>query len=216
MNVRSDTELEASLNAALRLHDSTADVHVFGYGSLMWNPAMAHTQVHKARVQGWHRRFCLRLFVGRGSPQRPGVMMALDRGGACHGLLFRIPAGHVRDELHLLWRREMAFGSYDARWVSTSVGGRSVRALTFVANRAHGRYAAFGVDEVAQFIRTGTGSLGTCRSYFDATLRKLDSLGVKDAGMERVRLALLRGDARDVVSPPVSPAGDGDAARTSR
>ncbi len=206
MKIRSDDELDASLSDALRHHDPAADVHVFGYGSLMWNPAMEHTQVHKARVRGWHRRFCLRLFIGRGSPKQPGVMMALDRGGACHGLLFRIPARHARDELHLLWRREMAFGGYDARWVAASVDGRVVRALTFVANRRQGRYAAFAADEVAHFIRTGAGSLGTCRGYFEATLRKLDSLGIRDAGIERVRLALLRADARDAVASPVSSA----------
>src|SRR5258706_7397919 len=84
MKCRCDAELESSLELVLRAHDQAADLHVFGYGSLMWNPALDYTRAEPARVHGWHRRFCLRTLVGRGSESEPGLMLALDRGGACN------------------------------------------------------------------------------------------------------------------------------------
>ena len=192
LNIRSDAELEASLDRTLQQHDAGADVYVFGYGSLMWNPTVEHTQALKAYVHGWRRRFCLRLLLGRGSPQQPGLMLALDRGGSCYGVAFRIPAEHARDELRLLWRREMFSGAYEARWVTALVEGKALRALTFVASRAHVRYThKLPIDQVARMISTGRGSLGSCRAYFEATLQKLEAMGVKDAGMECIRLALI-------------------------
>ena len=117
IRIRTDAELDQSLADALRSHDPAEDLHVFGYGSLMWNPAMDVVRMSVARVQGWHRRFCLRMLFGRGTVGEPGAMLALDRGGACHGLLFRIEAAKVMSEARLLWRREMLAGSYEARWV---------------------------------------------------------------------------------------------------
>ena len=201
IKIRSEAELDASLEETLGGHDPGQDLHVFGYGSLMWNPALdaAHTGV--ARVHGWHRRFCLRLLLGRGCPERPGVTLALDRGGACHGLLFRIEAAKVRKEMHLLWRREMLAGSYDARWVRADAGGTTVRALTFGANRRHERYIGnLPIEDIVQLIRTGIGQLGTSRAYFDATVCTLDRLGIRDFGVERLRLAIRLAD-QEIRSP---------------
>jgi glutathione-specific gamma-glutamylcyclotransferase len=195
MKVRSDAALAESLDRILSAHDSSADVHVFGYGSLMWNPALEHDAVVKARVHGWHRRFCLRQYLGRGAPGAPGVALALDRGGACRGLAYRIRAVKVREELQLLWRREMAFGGYEARWMTAASDGGPLRVLTFVANRASERYlGAAELDEIVHLIRTGTGILGSSRDYFEHALRALHTLGVTDAGMERLRLAIGRAD----------------------
>ncbi len=192
LRLRSDEELEATLSDLLREHEPGADLHVFGYGSLMWNPALDTTDVRVARVAGWHRRFCLRSFFGRGTPETPGVMLALDRGGACRGLLFRIEAAKVQAELRLLWRREMIAGSYDARWVCARVAGEPVRALAFVANRTHDRYIVDRSPErVARLILTGRGSLGTARAYFDSTRHALAQLGVRDPNIERLHQAML-------------------------
>ena len=106
--------------AALR--DSAAPVWLFAYGSLMWNPAFHHTETVQGRVHGWSRKFCLWLHMARGSPDAPGLMLALDRGGACHGMAFRIAAAEVRQELRLLWRREMLTGAYETRWVRVEAG----------------------------------------------------------------------------------------------
>ncbi|WP_298232989.1 gamma-glutamylcyclotransferase [uncultured Azohydromonas sp.] len=208
LNCRSEAELEATLDAVLRAHDPALDLHVFGYGSLMWDPAMDVLGSTVALVPGWHRRFCLRMVFGRGTPQAPGVMLALDRGGSCHGVLYRIEACKVREELRLLWRREMLAGSYDARWVWAWAGGRRVRALTFVAIRRHERYiGGLPVDAVARLVCTGQGRYGNCRSYFDATVQALQRLGIRDAGIERLRRAVAGADREAGLPVPVTPGG---------
>jgi len=186
--LRTTEELEASIDGILSRHDRDSAVHVFGYGSLMWNPAVEHVGVRPAKVHGWHRAFCLRSVIGRGTQERPGLMLALDRGGTCKGLLLEIEPHKVRDELRVLWRREMLSDVYLARWVTADVEGMSVSAITFTVNRSHLRYTrTLTLHEMARMINTGAGSLGTCREYFDATLQRLESLGIRDAGMERLR-----------------------------
>jgi glutathione-specific gamma-glutamylcyclotransferase len=199
IRIRTDAELEETLDRVLRDHDCAEDLHVFGYGSLMWNPALDAVQASVARLHGWHRRYCLRMLFGRGTPEQPGAMLALDRGGACCGVLFRIAAANVPVELRMLWRREMLAGSYDARWVWARADERRLRALTFVVNRCHDRYiGSHPVEQVAGLIRTGRGPLGTSRAYFDSTVQALERLGIRDLGIERVRRAVLAADRRSV------------------
>jgi len=193
--LRSDEELHETLDEALQGHAPGEDLHVFGYGSLMWNPALQLVDTRLALVQGWHRRFCIRSLMARGSVERPGAMLALDRGGACVGVLMRIAATQVRDELKLLWRREMLAGSYEARWVTASARGKTVRALSFIARIDHDRYiGALPVQDVARLIRTGEGALGNTRSYFDLTVQTLAKLRIRDRGIERLRRAVLAAD----------------------
>jgi cation transport protein ChaC len=202
--LRSDEELDATMEEALRGHEAGEDLHVFGYGSLMWNPALHLVDTRVATVPGWHRRFCIRMLMARGSVERPGAMLALDRGGACRGLLLRIAAHQVEDELRLLWRREMLAGSYDARWVTAQMahrahaGGEPLRALTFVVRRRHERYiGALPDEEIARLIRTGQGSLGNARGYFEATVQTLARLGIRDRGIERLHRLIRRADMHD-------------------
>lgn len=193
LTFRSAEELDATLRAILERHDPCADLHVFGYGSLLWNPALDYVQELRAHVHGWHRRFCLRSVVGRGSPSQPGMMLALDEGGSCKGLLYRIAAPRVRAELELLWRREMATGAYVARWVSARAGSARIDAVTFVANRRHERYMrGTPLEEMAALIDTARGSLGTCRAYFDDLTAKLQELGIEDRRMKELRVVLER------------------------
>ncbi|OWW19432.1 gamma-glutamylcyclotransferase [Noviherbaspirillum denitrificans] len=186
-----ESDLQASLDRALQSHAPGEDVHVFGYGSLMWNPAFHYAESFRATVWGWSRKFCLSLNMARGSPERPGVMLALDRGGACSGVVFRIPHHMARNELMLLWRREMLTGAYHARWLAVRSGSSRLHALTFVANRQHRRYlAALDDDRIAQLISNGAGKLGTCQAYFDTLVSSLEQLGIRDSGMERLKLAI--------------------------
>lgn len=186
-----ESDLLASLDAALQSHASGEDVHVFGYGSLMWNPAFHYADSFRATIWGWSRRFCLSLHMARGSPERPGVMLALDRGGACSGVVFRIPHHMARNELTLLWRREMLTGAYHARWVAARTGTERLRVLTFVANRQHRRYLPnLTEDKVVHLISNGAGKLGTCQAYFDTMVTTLEGLGIRDSGMERIRAAI--------------------------
>ena len=191
MVVRSDDEIAASLDRTLAQHRPADDVWVFGYGSLMWNPAFNFAESGVGVVRGWHRRFCLWLEMGRGSPGNPGLMLGLDRGGTCRGVAFRIPAEHVRNELLLIWRREMFGTAYEARWVQARMADATVPAITFVVNRANPRYAGkLSDDRAAQHIATAAGSLGSCVSYLENTMAHLEELGIRDGGLHRIATAI--------------------------
>ena len=191
VKVRTQAELDGILRETLRQHAPDSDIHVFGYGSLMWNPGLEHVASFRARIHGLHRSYCLRNLVGRGTPETPGLMLALDRGGSCNGMLLRIEARKVPGELALLWRRELCLGSYQARWVTAWADSAPIRAVTFVVDRGHERYLKdLPLQEAARLIATGTGQLGSCRSYFDATLQKLRELGIQDGKMEQLQALL--------------------------
>ena len=104
IHVLSDAELEASRRATLARAPSD-DIWVFGYGSLIWNPAFHFVERRLGTIHGWHRRFCLWTTLGRGSPDCPGLMLGLDRGGSCRGIVLRIAPEDVEVELDVLWRR---------------------------------------------------------------------------------------------------------------
>jgi glutathione-specific gamma-glutamylcyclotransferase len=185
---RSEAAIEADLDATLKHHSPGEDVWLFGYGSLMWNPAFHFAERRGGIVRGWHRRYCLWLHGGRGSPEKPGLMLALDRGGSCAGILFRIAAAHVRHELLLVWRRELFTDAYNSRWVSVQTCDGPVRAVSFVANRLHHRYAG-AVDELEVAVRlaSASGSLGTCQEYLTETLAALHGMGLHDHNLERLQ-----------------------------
>jgi cation transport protein ChaC len=183
----SDAAIEADLDAKLAQHPAGKDVWLFGYGSLMWNPAIEYAERRPGAVHGWHRRFCLWLHMGRGSPENPGLMLALDRGGRCAGLLFRIPAAEARAELLLAWRRELFTGAYRSHWVTAMTAHGPVRAATFIANRTHPRYAG-RLDEaaIAARLATASGSLGSCATYLAETVGALHAVGLRDSRLERL------------------------------
>ena len=188
MAMLSDAEIEADLDATLTRRAPGEDVWLFGYGSLMWNPAIEFSERRGGVVHGWHRRFCLGLHGGRGSPDNPGLMLALERGGRCAGMLFRIPAPDARAELLLAWRRERFTDAYHSRWVTAMTSDGPVRAVTFVANRAHLRYAG-RLDEavVAARLASANGVLGSCAAYLAETLNALQSVGLRDRTLERLQ-----------------------------
>lgn len=197
VRMSTEAELESSLQAVLRGHDVGTDVRVFGYGSLMWNPAFEHASAQKASIYGWHRSFCLRAIFARGTPEAPGAMLALDRGGCCEGVMFCIPAAHAIDELMRLWKREMVTGVYQARWVTAHFGGMKQKALTFVVNRSHERYLGrIPMAQAARLINSGRGNLGTSREYFEAMIEAIGSLGLKDHCMTRLHQVLLQEASR--------------------
>ncbi|MDB5511742.1 MAG: hypothetical protein JWR08_1225, partial [Enterovirga sp.] len=127
------------------------------------------------------------------SPDCPGLMLALDRGGTCRGIAFRVAADKARSELLLVWRREMLSGAYVARWVTVATDAGSVRAITFVANQAHRRYSGRLSDaDTADRIARASGELGTCLDYFERTIRILRTLSVRDVALERLEAEIIR------------------------
>jgi cation transport protein ChaC len=191
LRYRTEAEMAFLLDKILNSHNEADDLHVFGYGSLIWNPAFEFADSVPALLRGWHRRFCLKMYLGRGSPETPGLMLALDHGGACKGVAFRIEAAKARQELNLLWQREMYGGGYHARWVNLLTAHGPIKAVTFVINRAHPRYLKeLSVEQTAALIATGCGELGSCREYLENTVRHLADLGLRDAGLARIVAAL--------------------------
>jgi glutathione-specific gamma-glutamylcyclotransferase len=179
-----------------------ADVWVFGYGSLMWNPAINFVESRKAEIRGYHRCFCLTLGLGRGSPDKPGLMLGLDRGGACVGVAHRIAAKDVASELTILWYREMLSGAYHPRWLGANIDGLgTTKVLAFVINRANPRYEArVPEDAAARRIAAAEGLLGTNRDYLYRTARRLRELGIADGPMHRLerRVRALAGEPDNV------------------
>lgn len=164
------------------------DLHVFGYGSLMWNPAIYHKGMRCGRIYGYHRRFCLWMPAGRGSPDNPGLMLALDHGGSCRGMAIRIAADEIESETQILWRREMISASYRPTWVDVHMGDEVVRAITFVVNVRHPRYVSgLAFERTVERLALARGRLGNCRDYLANTVLHLDELGIDDGPMHRLR-----------------------------
>jgi glutathione-specific gamma-glutamylcyclotransferase len=191
--VRSDEELACSLATMMKGHPPDRDVWVFAYGSLIWNPTFAHVERRIGRIRGYHRRFCLRADVGRGSPERPGLFLGLDRGGQSSGVVFRIAAADAPHELMLLWRRELITNSYFPRWVRTQTAEGPVHAIAMVINHANARYAgAWPEERVVEAIATAEGRLGRCSDYLFNTLDHLTEMGIRDRMLERMAAAVRR------------------------
>jgi cation transport protein ChaC len=163
----------------------------------MWNPAMHFSQTRGGRVLGWHRKYCLWLEAGRGTPENPGLMLGLDRGGSAAGALFRVPADQARAELLLPFRRELFTHSYDPRWVSVATSDGVIRAVTFVVNRQAVRYVRrLDLGLVAHHVATASGALGSCMEYLHQTLEALDALGLDDRMLRQVyRICVARAAA---------------------
>ena len=188
MRLLTDEERAASLDATLALRpDAGEGVWLFAYGSLIWNPALHFDQRCLARVHGWHRSFCLSTRAGRGTPANPGLVLGLDRGGACTGAAFHIPEALVQDELALLWRREMLSGSYRPRWmrVRGADGAPFGHAIAFTIQRDGEHYAGcLSQDDIVRRLASACGALGSSADYLFRTRDGLRSLGINDAGIE--------------------------------
>jgi cation transport protein ChaC len=192
MRMLAEDELAASRAATLAGIDLSAGVWLFGYGSLIWNPAFHFTDRLTGRIFGRHRRFCLWTHFGRGRPEQPGLVLGLERGGSCHGVAFHIAPEAVAEELEIVWRREMLSGAYVPRWVEVHTAVGRVPAIAFVINRGHERYASFLPDDrVAEAIATASGWLGPCADYLVNTVDHLAALGIHDDPLERLRARVL-------------------------
>lgn len=182
----SDSDLERSRAGLLDGH-SGRDLWVFAYGSLIWNPAFHYAERQQARLYGYHRRFCLRTHLGRGTPDRPGLMLGLEAGGSCTGFAYRIDADAVEQETWVLWKREMILGSYSPRWVAVDGAGDDRRAITFVINKAHSMYAGrLPRAEIVRTLATAQGMLGRGCDYVYHLVEALETTGIYDHGLASI------------------------------
>ncbi len=184
-----DEEFEASRRALLAEIAAGADAWVFGYGSLIWNPAFHFVERRVGRVYGYHRRFCLWTHLGRGSKANPGLTLGLDRGGSCRGIAFRVAADAVESEFEVVWRREMITGAYRPRWLDVHTNGGVVRGLGFTINHDHERYAGLlPEDTAAAAIATAEGELGPCAEYLFNTVAHLEAYGIHDRALGKLNV----------------------------
>lgn len=173
------------------------DVWVFGYGSLMWRPGFEPAETQAALLYGYHRALCIYSTRYRGTPERPGLVMGLDRGGACRGIAFRIRADETRTVLAYLDDREM--GQDDRVYLRRILpirldDGRRVPAVTYVADRNGARYTGrLGLEHMAELVRAGTGMMGTARDYLSQTLERMAEMGVHGGPLRDVLDAVARG-----------------------
>ena len=185
VRLMTDAERVAQVRAMLERAPRPGRVWVFGFGSLIWNPAFHFAERRTARIHGYHRQFCLWSRAGRGSPERPGLMLSLEHGGSCRGVVYRLAPGTEQTELDVLWRREMFTMAYRPVWTIASTPEGPEPAIAFSANRTHERYAP-GLDQeaVAHYLATGAGPVGRCCDYLFDTVAHLRQLGIRDRRLE--------------------------------
>ena len=175
-----DDVIEASRLEVLAGH--CEDLWIYSYGSLMWDPGFHFAEVRLADVEGFQRRFTLKINLGRGSQDHPALMLSLEpQAGRCHGLAFRIAAASVHTETAILWRREMLRGGYTPTMVPKVTPQGPIDALAFVSNPLHPSYVGeLPLAETAAIIASGKGILGTNREYLVQLATQLDALGIDD------------------------------------
>jgi cation transport protein ChaC len=170
--------------------DANGDLWVFGYGSLMWNPGFAYAAAEPARLRGYHRAFCLYSEHYRGTPERRGLVLGLDRGGSCRGRVFRVAASDAKATLDYLIAREMfghAMNVYALKWLSVDPGGQPIMAAAFVVNRAHPHYAGkLPAERIADIVRRAAGKSGSNRDYLHHTLAHLAQFGIHDRRLNQI------------------------------
>ena len=192
-NALSDEELAASLAATLAQRPPHAGWWVFAYGSLLWNPLFPFSESRPATLHGVHRRFCLWSKASRGTCDQPGLVLGLEPGGSCRGVVYRLPEAEVRAELTLLWRREMVTGADHPRWMRVRSGTRTLTALAFVVDRAHPQYAGeLSLREQAKVLSCAAGALGSSADYLEHTRVSLITHGIIDPYLESLATSVAK------------------------
>lgn len=182
-------ELTESLGRLLSAWDRRSALWVFGYGSLIWKPELVFDRRLTARVHGYHRRLCLWSRINRGTPECPGLVAGLDRGGSCAGVVFRVPGAEVATQFERLWEREMFMGSYAPRWLDCHlIDGSRARALAFVVRHDAPNYTGrLSETQILDVFRSGScGRFGTSLDYLVNTVRSLHEHGLRDPHLERL------------------------------
>lgn len=190
----SDAELADSRHRTFAGHPTGAPVWIFAYGSLMWSPLTHFAERRPARVHGWHRGFYLWSMINRGTPETPGLVLALDRGGACNGIACRLDPSTAAEDLDLLWRREMIAGTYVPRWLRAATAEGPVRAVAFVIDRDKTTYAGrLDDDTIVDVALRARGHYGPCRDYLLETAASLEKMGMADVRLSRLAKRVAEG-----------------------
>jgi glutathione-specific gamma-glutamylcyclotransferase len=186
VEIPSETELSEA--------DPKADLWVFGYGSLMWRPGFEFVEQVTARLIGEHRALCVYSFDHRGTPEKPGLVLGLDRGGACRGIAFRVAAARRRDTVDYLRSREQTTHVYRevmrSVWLENEARQR-VSALAYVVDRGHVQYAGrLSLGEQLRYVQQGHGRSGNNRDYVLSTVKSIEAQGFRDPQLHQLALML--------------------------
>ena len=178
----------------LQTQSSPEDLWVFGYGSLMWRPGFEFLEQAPARLIGEHRALCVYSFDHRGTPEKPGLVLGLDRGGACRGIAFRVSAKRRDDTVNYLREREQTTHVYRevkrSVWLENEARQR-VAALAYVVDRGHVQYAGrLSLAEQLRYVRQGHGRSGNNRDYVLSTVKSIEAQGFRDPQLHQLALML--------------------------
>lgn len=163
------------------------DVWIFAYGSLIWRPGFDYAERRLARLDGYRRAFCMASIRYRGTPEAPGLVLALDRapGGHCTGVAYRVEAARSAEVIAYLRARELVSYAYDEMILPVGLrDGPQVAAICYVVNRAHAQYrGGLSLDDQAAVIARSAGPMGPNAEYLMNTVESLSALGLDDAEM---------------------------------
>jgi len=168
------------------------DIWVFGYGSLMWLPGFEYLEEAEAELDGYHRDLCILSYVFRGTPDVPGLVMGLNKGGKCRGRAYRVAGALVEETLAYLYKREMINNVYAPSWVDIEMGkGQSTKAYTFLAIPEHKQHVAgLSIEETCSLVLQGIGEGGSALEYLENTLLHLHALNIDDPRLETIYRAV--------------------------
>ncbi len=190
-----DEEYDAAVREILAAHSDDKDLWLFAYGSLIWKPEVEHLEERIGTARGWHRAFCFQIMLFRATRDLPGLMMALDRGGQCKGVVYRLAGDAVEAQLGKLFRREMPVRSAIKntptnmpRWITVETDRGPVRAIAFVANPRGGIYVGrVPLEQVADILSRACGPKGSCAEYLYNTVAHLEERGIRDRNLWRLQ-----------------------------
>lgn len=161
---------------------------VFGYGSLMWRPGFDYIERQPATLHGWHRAMCVLSTHYRGCPDRPGLVLGLDKGGSCRGVAFRVAADQAEAARQYLYDREMITGVYTPRFSPARLDdGRRVPVFIFPVRKDHEQYSGrLDLQETVRLIRQGQGQSGSSRDYLACTVEQMTAMGILHSELHRL------------------------------
>jgi len=185
-----DQDYEALVKSLLSTRPDGPDTWLFAYGSLIWRPEIVHVATRKGTARGWHRSFCFRVERFRGTKEEPGLMMSLDRGGQCQGMLLKLAPEGLESQLSRLLRREITIKPPNnlPKWIAVESADGPVRALAFVMNR-HSRFycGKLTPEEIAGVLASAGGHWGSCAEYLCNPVGHLEAHGIRDRNLWRLQ-----------------------------
>ena len=186
-----DAEYAAAVSALLAGAPASGEVWIFAFGSLIWNPGFEHVEERLATLHGWRRSFCIGwVELYRGTPERPGIMLGLDRGGSCRGVVLRLPKETARENLDIVFRREhpIRWETPHMYWATVRTQQGPVRALVVRTHRSHPLFLpGLPEDVVVETLATAVGERGSMAEYLRSTVEHLEALGIHDRYLWRLQ-----------------------------